>query len=160
MGYREGMRVGVSCAEEQETSAGEAVKLFNILEEDGWITAVQPRRVYLQMLQLEHDQIITRVIRPEKLSEFQAREILSASPDRREPVVKEIAKQIEVEGKVPSAREIHKIVKPEQPAKPAVVPASVYKKVDTPTWFSDRCKKDASTPPKCYAFFLGEEAAT
>lgn len=71
---------------------------------------------HLAMLQLEADQSITAVIKPEKLSERQARDILAAPPEKRQ----EVAKQIAETGLVPSIqeeREIRKIIKPETRAK-------------------------------------------
>jgi ParB-like chromosome segregation protein Spo0J len=65
---------------------------------------------HLAMLQLEKDEIITRVIKPEKLSEGQAREILAAPPEKRVEVAEKIAEA----GRIPSMREIRKIVKPEK----------------------------------------------
>ena len=69
---------------------------------------------HLAMLQLEHDEITTRVVKTEKLSEGQAREIIAAPPEKREEVAKVIAEHIEAEGKPPSMADIRKITQPDE----------------------------------------------
>jgi len=71
---------------------------------------------HLRMLELEKDDFTTRVVKPEKLSkitERQAREILSAPTEKRREVAERIAEKIQTNGEIPSARELHKIVHPE-----------------------------------------------
>jgi ParB/RepB/Spo0J family partition protein len=69
---------------------------------------------HLAMLQLEKDEIITRVIKTEKLSEGQAREIIAAPPEKREEVAMEITRHIEAEGKPPSMADIRKVSRPDE----------------------------------------------
>jgi len=69
---------------------------------------------HLAMLQLEKDEIITRVIKTEKLSEGQAREIIAAPPEKRGEVAKAIAEHIEAEGKPPSMADIRKVSRPDE----------------------------------------------
>ncbi len=69
---------------------------------------------HLAMLQLEHDEFTTRVVKTEKLSEGQAREIIAAPPEKREEVAKLIAEHIEAEGKPPSMADIRKVSRPDE----------------------------------------------
>jgi len=81
----------------------------------GWISQ------HLNMLQLEEPEklsIFTRVnLKPEKLTEGQAREILASPPEKREEVAKAIADHIKAEGKPPSMQDIRKITEPGERAK-------------------------------------------
>jgi ParB/RepB/Spo0J family partition protein len=76
----------------------------------GWVSQ------NLAILQIPES--ITRVIKHGELTEYQAREILSAPEDKREAIVNEINKT----GEVPSAREIHELAHPEE--KPKTVPCA------------------------------------
>lgn len=67
----------------------------------GWLSQ------HLSMLKIPEN--ITRVIKPEQLTEHQAREILAAPEEKREALTKQIAET----GEVPSSREIHKAMQPE-----------------------------------------------
>ena len=68
---------------------------------------------HLAMLKLPED-FTTRVVKEsgQALTEGQARAILEAPPEKREEVVEEIVQRAEKEGKIPSVREIKKIVQP------------------------------------------------
>ena len=66
------------------------------------------------MLELDKDKIITRVINLEKLTEGQARAILEAPEEKRAEVARYISEHIEREGKLPSMREIKRLVAPSE----------------------------------------------
>jgi ParB family chromosome partitioning protein len=94
------------------------IKTFKLTQEQlaskigktqGWISQ------HLSMLQVPES--ITRVIKHGELTEGQAREILAAPEDKRDQIIDRINKT----GEVPSGREIHSIVHPEE-AKPGVPP--------------------------------------
>ena len=94
------------------------VKNFNCTQEhlakklgktQGWISQ------HLAMLQIP--EVITRVIKTPQfgeITEHQAREILAAPENKQQEIIDEINKT----GEVPSAREIHSIVHPEEKAPP------------------------------------------
>jgi ParB-like chromosome segregation protein Spo0J len=78
-------------------------------KEHNWVTR------HLDMLNL--DNIVPRgTMESGEFTERQAREILSAPEDKRAEIIDKITKT----GEVPSAREIHEIVHPEEKAKPVL----------------------------------------
>jgi len=83
------------------------VLAFKVGKTQAWVS------YHLAMLELEKDKIITRVIKPEELTEGQARAILEAPEEKRVELTKHIAEHIKREGALPSMREIKKFVDPE-----------------------------------------------
>lgn len=79
---------------------------------------------HLRMLELAEDENITRVIKPEQLTEGQARAILEAPEEKRPEVAKHIKEHIEKEGILPSMREIKKFVQPEATSEITPEPAT------------------------------------
>jgi ParB family chromosome partitioning protein len=86
------------------------IKQFGYLQKDlakklgkseAWISN------HLAMLKLK--QLYPGKVNEAKITEKQAREILSASPEKREEIIKQVAET----GEVPSSREIHRAVQPE-----------------------------------------------
>ena len=86
------------------------IKQFGYLQKDlakklgkseAWISN------HLAMLKLK--QLYPGKVNEAKITEKQAREILSASPEKREEIIKQVAET----GEVPSSREIHRAVYPE-----------------------------------------------
>jgi len=116
---------------------------------------------HLQMLKLED--LLTRVNKRtgflSKITEFQAREILSAPPDKRVEVAEWIIEKYEETGEIPSAREIREFVRPVEAIEAPEILEIPEVEESKPTIPCDGCGKPVTTPVHLKGKFYCEECA-
>ena len=114
-------------------------------------------------MELEKPEFMTRVIKWQeilsKITEGQARQILSAPPEKRVEVAEWIIEKYEEIGEIPSVREIREFVRPVEATEAPEIPEIPEVKESKPTIPCDGCGKPVTTPVHLKGKFYCEECA-
>ena len=96
------------------------------------------------------EEFITRVITKGEFTEKQAREVLAAPEEKREEILAEIEEKTEEEDKIPSSREIKRIVKPRPCAKCNLASSDVTEWNNHGIFLCPGCTEKANLRPELF----------